>query len=176
MAQDKKQEKATFAGGCFWCMEVFLDATKGVTSTIVGYTGGSKETANYSAVSSGDTDHVEAIEIAFDPAVISYDEVLDIFWKHIDPTDAGGQFVDRGEQYKTAIFTHGEAQQKAAEASKEKVAKMLGKPVMTKIIAAEEFYPAEEYHQEYYKKNPGNYERYDSGNGRKERLRELWDK
>lgn len=179
MAQESskpQEETATFAGGCFWCMEVFLDATQGVTSTIVGYTGGAVKNPTYEQVSGGGTGHVEAIQVTFDPAILSYEELLDIFWKHIDPTDAGGQFVDRGEQYKSAIFYESDLQKAIAEKSKEKVAKMLGKPVVTKILPAEIFYPAEEYHQEYYKKNPAGYERYDAGNGRKERLRQLWNK
>lgn len=167
-AGDKKYERATFAGGCFWCIEPPFDKMDGVVDTIAGYTGGTVKNPTYQQVSSGATGHAEAVEIIFDPEVVSYDELLDVYWLNIDPTDAGGQFADRGSQYRPEIFYHSEAQKKAAEASKKRLDES-GKfkdPIVVKITEATEFYPAEEYHQSYYKKNELKYKMYKYGSGR----------
>jgi peptide-methionine (S)-S-oxide reductase len=168
--------KATFAGGCFWCMEPPFEKLDGVLSVTSGYTGGKKANPTYEEVSSGGTGHLESVEILFDPAKVSYEQLLEVFWRNVDPTDGGGQFCDRGEQYRTAIFVHDAAQRSAAEASKAALdaAKRLPGPVVTPILAASAFYPAEEYHQDYWKKNPLRYRYYRGGCGRDERLKELW--
>lgn len=170
MAEERKIEKATFAGGCFWCMEPAFKLLPGVISAVVGYTGGEIKNPAYEEVSGGKTGHREAIQITYDSSNIGYDKLLDIFWMQIDPTDAGGQFADRGEQYKTAIFYHSEEQKKMAEESKAKL-EMSGRfkgPIATEILPAGEFYPAEEYHQGYYQKNPLKYKAYRMGSGRDE--------
>lgn len=169
-----KIETAIFAGGCFWCIEPPFDAAEGVVKTTVGYTGGHVANPTYEQVTRKKTGHYEAIEVAYDPAKTSYEKLLTIFWQNIDPTDAGGQFADRGQSYHTAIFYHDETQKKAAEASRAAVAKKLGQPIATKIIAASTFYPAEDYHQEYYKKNATHYNAYKYGSGRPSRLKEIW--
>ncbi|MDD5429019.1 MAG: peptide-methionine (S)-S-oxide reductase MsrA [Candidatus Omnitrophica bacterium] len=163
-----KYEKATFAGGCFWCMQPVFGKMDGVVSVVSGYTGGDKADPTYEEVSSGATGHREAIEVTYDPAKISYDSLLEVFWQNIDPTDTGGQFADRGSQYKTAVFYHDEKQKAAAEKSKKALDKSgrFDKPVATQIIKASPFYPAEEYHQDYDKKNPANYELYKKASGR----------
>ncbi|MCP4118513.1 MAG: peptide-methionine (S)-S-oxide reductase MsrA [Desulfobacteraceae bacterium] len=168
--------KATFAGGCFWCMEKPFEHMDGVISVISGYTGGHKENPTYQEVSSGETGHLEAVEIVFDPGRISYTELLDQFWRQVDPTDPDGQFADRGDQYKTAIFCHSEEQMKAAQASKEQLdtSGIFDKPVVTQILPATVFFPAEEYHQDYYKKNPVRYKLYRYGSGRDGFLKEVW--
>ena len=160
--------KATFAGGCFWCMQPPFDYLKGVIHTRVGYTGGHKENPTYEEICLGNTGHTEAVEIVYDPGKISYVELLDVFWRNIDPTQADGQFADRGTQYRTAIFYHNEEQKKSAKESKEKLAKLrkFKKPIITEIEAAVKFYAAEEYHQEYYKKSPLRYNAYKKGSGR----------
>ncbi|MCC6713519.1 MAG: peptide-methionine (S)-S-oxide reductase MsrA [Candidatus Dadabacteria bacterium] len=167
-AGEKKYEKATFAGGCFWCIEPPFDKMDGVIDTIAGYTGGTVKNPTYREVSTGTTGHAEAVEIIFDPEVVSYDELLDVYWLNIDPTDAGGQFADRGSQYRPEIFYHSEAQRKAAEASKKKLGESgkFSDPVVVGITEAAEFYPAEEYHQSYYKKNELKYKMYKYGSGR----------
>jgi peptide-methionine (S)-S-oxide reductase len=167
---------ATFAGGCFWCMEPPFDKLEGVKSTTAGYTGGTKADPTYEEVSSGTTGHRESVEIVYDPTVIGYAELLDVFWHNIDPLDAGGQFCDRGMQYTTAIFYHDEHQRELAEQSKralEQSGKLPGK-VVTSIIAASTFYPAEDYHQDYYRRNPLRYKFYRFTCGRDARLEELW--
>ncbi len=166
--------KATFAGGCFWCMQGPYDALEGVVSTTVGYTGGTKAGATYHEVGSGGTGHREAIEVVFDPKKVSYEKLLDVFWHNVDPTNPYGQFCDSGSQYTTAIFVHDEAQRRAAEASKKAIEGVLGKPVVTEVLPAGAFWKAEEYHQEYYKKNPIRYSFYRSGRGRDARLKQLW--
>jgi peptide-methionine (S)-S-oxide reductase len=167
--------KATFAGGCFWCMEPPFDKLDGVISTTSGYTGGHKENPTYEEVSSGTTGHAEAIQIAYDPEKIRYGELLQIFWRNIDPTDGGGQFCDRGTQYRTAIFYHDEEQRRLAQQSRQAVIDSKGfKEIATEITAASTFYPAEEYHQDYYKKNPVRYKFYRYSCGRDKRLKELW--
>jgi len=174
--QDAAEAIATFAGGCFWCMEPPFDGLDGVKSTISGYTGGMTVAPTYEEVSSGSTGHRESIEIHYDPSVVSYRELLDVFWHNIDPLDAGGQFCDRGMQYTTAIFYHGEEQRALAEESKralEASGKLPG-PIVTQIIPAGPFYPAEEYHQNYYQRNPLRYKFYRFSCGRDARLDELW--
>jgi peptide-methionine (S)-S-oxide reductase len=171
-----KTETATFAGGCFWCMQPPYDKLPGVLKTTVGYTGGGKANPTYEEVSAGGTGHAESVEIVFDPAKVSYSKLLDIFWRNIDPLVKDRQFCDVGSQYRTAIFFHGEAQRKEAEASKAAVEKAKGWKVQTQVVPAGTFWPAEEYHQEYHEKNPIRYRYYRFGCGRDQRLDELWGK
>jgi peptide-methionine (S)-S-oxide reductase len=169
-------EKALFAGGCFWCMESEFDKLEGVKAVISGYTGGHKKNPTYEEVSAGATGHVEAIEITYDPAVISYSKLLDVFWHNIDPTVKDRQFCDVGAQYRTAIWYQNEEQRRLAEESKkalEKSRRFKG-PIYTEITQATQFYPAEEYHQKYYQKNPLRYKFYRHNCGRDQRLKELW--
>ncbi|MFK4765732.1 peptide-methionine (S)-S-oxide reductase MsrA [Desulfobaculum sp. SPO524] len=169
---------ATFAGGCFWCLESPFDSEEGVLETLVGYTGGETENPTYEQVSSGGTGHAEAIQITYDPSVVGYDRLLGIFWRNIDPLDAGGQFCDRGSQYRSAIFYHDEEQKRLAEASRDALAasgRFDGR-IVTEIVPAGAFWPAEEYHQDYYRKNPIRYKFYRYGCGRDNRLKEVWDK
>lgn len=170
-------EKATFAGGCFWCMEPPFDKLNGVISTTSGYVGGNEIMPTYEQVSSGRTGHFEAIEIVYDPEKVSYDKLLDVFWKNIDPTQENGQFADIGKQYRTAIFFHDDNQQKLAIASKEQLDKsgIFKKPVATEILQAGKFYPAEDYHQDYYLKNPVRYKYYRFGSGRDHFLNKIWN-
>lgn len=170
------EAKAIFAGGCFWCMESEFQEQAGISSVVSGYTGGDAKDANYEAVSSHKTRHVEAVEVTYDPQKTSYEKLLDIYWGNIDPLDAGGQMFDRGAQYATVIYYGNEEEKKLAEASKEAVAKKLGKPIATRIEPAGPFYPAEEYHQDYYKTNSAHYEGYVRGSGRKEKLKKIWNK
>lgn len=167
---------ATFAGGCFWCMEPPFDKLEGVISTTSGYTGGQVASPSYHQVSSGGTGHTEAVQIVYDPSRISYSRLLEVFWRNIDPLDAGGQFCDRGNQYRSAVFYHDAEQRRLAEQSKEELAQKpaFGKPIVTEITAAGEFYPAEEYHQNYYKKNPLRYRFYRSRCGRDKVLENYW--
>ena len=167
-------EKATFAGGCFWCMEAAFKDVPGVVSAVSGYTGGTKKNPTYEEVSSGGTGHFESVEVTFDPRKISYDKILAIYWENIDPLTPYGQFCDNGEQYRTAIFVHDDAQRKAAEDSKAKIQERLKKKVVTFILPASVFYPAEEYHQDYAKKNPFRYGLYRKGCGRDELLEQIW--
>jgi peptide-methionine (S)-S-oxide reductase len=166
--------KATFAGGCFWCMEPPFDKLAGVTSTTSGYTGGRAKNPSYEEVSSGTTGHAESVQVAYDPAKVSYEKLLDVYWHNVDPLDGGGQFCDRGTQYRTAIFYQDEEQHRLAEQSKKAVEAKLGKRVVTQIVPASEFYPAEEYHQNYYQKNPVRYRFYRYNCGRDRRLKDLW--
>jgi peptide-methionine (S)-S-oxide reductase len=175
-AMESGNEHAVFAGGCFWCVQPVFDAMDGVKSVTAGYIGGHIKNPTYEQVTSGTTGHLEAADVVYDPSQVSYEKLIDAFWVNIDPTDGEGQFYDRGPQYHTAIFYVNDEQKKLAEASKEKVAKRLGKPIATKIIAASEFYPAEEYHQDYYKKNPIRYNAYKKGSGREETLKKVWGK
>lgn len=172
----KNLEKATFAGGCFWCMEPPFEKLNGVVEVVSGYTGGDKENPTYEEVSSGATGHLEAIQIIYDPAKVTYEELLDVFWRQIDPTDAGGSFVDRGHQYKSAIFYHNDEQKRLAEASKEKLAKsgLFDKPIATEIVKSKTFYNAEGYHQDFYKKNPLRYRYYRSRSGRDQFIEKVW--
>ena len=167
--------RAIFAGGCFWCMEPPFDHLDGVEATISGYIGGSKEDPTYKEVSAGTTGHTEAVEVIFDPKKVSYQELLDVFWHNIDPTMENRQFCDWGSQYRTGIFFLDAAQQEQAAASKQALIDSERFPkVVTEITQAEVFYPAEEYHQDFYLKNPAHYKRYRSGCGRDQRLQELW--
>jgi peptide-methionine (S)-S-oxide reductase len=167
-------EKATFAGGCFWCMVPPFEGLEGVVSVTSGYTGGQKKNPTYEEVSSGTTGHAESVQIVYDPAKIGYEKLLEVFWHNIDPTVKDRQFCDVGTQYRTAIFYHNEEQKRLAEASKEAVERELGVTVYTEIVPASEFYKAEEYHQDYYKKNPVRYKFYRWNCGRDQRLREIW--
>jgi peptide methionine sulfoxide reductase msrA/msrB len=168
---------ATFAGGCFWCMEPPFDKLEGVLEVVSGYTGGQKENPTYKEVSSGTTGHLEAIQITYDPAKISYGRLLGVFWMQIDPTDAGGQFVDRGAQYRSAIFYHDAKQKALAEKSRDELQRTgpFKKPIVTEILPAGKFYPAEEYHQHYYKKNPIRYKFYRYNSGRDQFLKKAWE-
>ena len=174
--QSTNMQTATFAGGCFWCVESDFEKVEGVIRVVSGYTGGEEKNPTYEEVCSGETGHVEAVQVHFDPARVSYEQLLDVFWKHIDPTDSGGQFADRGKQYRTAIFYHSENQRTAAEKSKEKLAASgrFDKPVATQIIGVREFWPAEEYHQGYCRKNPLRYNTYRYHSGRDQFLKKVW--
>jgi peptide-methionine (S)-S-oxide reductase len=167
---------ATFAGGCFWCMEPPFDKTPGVLSTTSGYTGGTKVDPTYYEVSDGGTGHAESVEVTYDPSKVTYQQLLDIYWHNVDPLDTGGQFCDRGSQYRTAIFYHDDEQKRQALASKQTLedGKRFDQPIATEIVAAGPFYPAEDYHQDYYKKNPVRYKFYRWNCGRDQRLAELW--
>lgn len=169
-------EQATFAGGCSWCMEADFEKAEGVVEVISGYTGGELEHPTYEQVASGTTGHLEAVQVSFDPDRISYQALLEIFWRHIDPTDAGGQFVDRGPQYRTAIFYHNEEQRRLAESSKLALEQSgrFDRPIVTEILPLKKFYPAEEYHQDYYKKHPLRYRFYRLGSGRDQFLHKVW--
>ena len=169
---------AVFAGGCFWCTESDFEKVPGVIDAISGYTGGSVANPAYEQVSAGGTGHVEAVKVIYDPAKVSYEQLLDYFWRHVDPTDAGGQFVDRGSQYRSVIFYADEEQHRQAEASKEKLAASgrFEKPIVTEIVPLGPFYPAEEYHQDYYKKNPIRYHFYRYHSGRDQFLEKVWGK
>lgn len=171
-------KKATFAGGCFWCLEPAFQQLQGIKAAVVGYTGGTTENPTYEQVTMGNTGHYEAIQVYFDPQQVSYQEILNTFWKQIDPTDAGGQFVDRGTSYRTAIFYHNDEQRKIAEESKRKLesAHIYDRPIITPILPAVTFYPAEEYHQQYYKKEPEHYSFYSQGSGRPQFIKKIWDK
>ncbi|HSO08152.1 MAG TPA: peptide-methionine (S)-S-oxide reductase MsrA [Pelomicrobium sp.] len=168
--------RATFAGGCFWCVEADYDKLPGVVSTTSGYTGGKVPNPTYEQVSAGRTGHTEAVEIVYDPKKVSYERLLEYFWHNIDPTTPNAQFCDHGSQYRSAIFYHDEEQRRLAEQSKRELAKTkpFKAPIVTEIVPAQAFYPAEDYHQNYYKKNPIRYSLYRSGCGRDARLRELW--
>jgi len=170
--------KATFAGGCFWCVEADFDKVPGVISTTSGYIGGTVANPSYEQVSAKSTGHAEAVEIVFDPAKVSYEQLLEKFWRTIDPTTKDRQFCDAGSPYRTAIFTHGAQQAAAAQASKAALekSKPFKEPVVTTVEPAGPFYPAEGYHQDYYKKNPVRYNYYRTACGRDARLKELWGK
>ena len=170
--------KATFAGGCFWCMEHPFDVLPGVISTTSGYIGGQKVNPTYEEVSTGRTGHTEAVQVAYDPKKVTYEKLLDVFWRNIDPTVKNEQFCDHGSQYRSGIFYHDDEQRKLAEASKAALdrTKPFKQPIVTEITRATEFYPAEEYHQDFYIKNPLRYKYYRSGCGRDNRLKQLWGK
>jgi len=174
---EKSLARATFAGGCFWCMEPAFDKLDGVLSTTVGYTGGHKENPTYEEVSSGWTGHAEAVEILYDPQKVSYERLLEVFWRNIDPTVKDRQFCDVGSQYRTAIFYHDQEQKRLAETSLERLKHSGGfSHIFTEIQPASTFWPAEDYHQDYYQKNPLRYKLYRMGCGRDQRLKELWEK
>ena len=174
---ETRLEKATFAGGCFWGMESPFEKLDGVAEVISGYTGGHKERPTYEEVSEGSTGHAEAIQITYDTTKVTYEELLDVFWQQIDPTDNGGQFVDRGSQYRSVIFYHNDEQKRLAEESKQNLDRsgIYDKPVLTEILEASTLYPAEDYHQDYYKKNPIRYKYYRHNSGRDKYLKEIWE-
>ncbi|SDD92818.1 peptide methionine sulfoxide reductase msrA/msrB [Paenibacillus sp. UNCCL117] len=172
-----KHELATFAGGCFWCMVTPFEEMPGIVSIVSGYTGGHTENPTYQEVCTDTTGHTEAVQITFDPALFPYEELVELYWRQIDPTDAGGQFCDRGSSYRTAIFYHTEEQREIAEASKQRLqdSGRFDQPIVTPILPAEVFYPAEEYHQDYHKKNPLRYKMYRRGSGRDDYLKQHWN-
>jgi peptide-methionine (S)-S-oxide reductase len=176
LAANSSTEIATFAGGCFWCMEPPFDKLDGVISTTSGYTGGHRTDPTYKQVSAGTTGHTEAVRIVYDPQKISYEQLLDVFWRNIDPTTPDRQFCDTGSQYRSGIFYHDDAQKRAAEESLRKLkrTKSFAEPVVTEITAADTFYPAEDYHQDYYQRNPLRYKYYRFACGRDGRLEQLW--
>jgi peptide-methionine (S)-S-oxide reductase len=171
-------EIAAFAGGCFWCMETQFEGVPGVLSVTSGYTGGHKVNPTYEEVGSGATGHYESVEIRYDPSKTSYDKLLTVFWHSIDPTQGDGQFCDIGTEYRSVIFTHGDVQRRLAEESKKRIeaSHVLKKPIVTPIVAAGPFYRAEEYHQDFWKKDPVRYQSYRFGCGRDQRLAQLWGK
>ncbi len=172
----RPSETAVFAGGCFWCVEAAFEKLKGVKDVISGYTGGQTEQPSYKQVSKGATGHYEAVQVVYDPRQVSYEQLLETFWRNIDPYDDTGQFCDKGEQYRAAIFFNGAQQQKAANASKHALEQpgVLAEPVVTQILPAQQFWPAEDYHQDYYKKNPLRYRYYRTACGRDRRLKNVW--
>lgn len=172
----QKTQTAVFAGGCFWCTESDFEKVDGVFEAISGYTGGRPANPTYRQVSGGGTGHIEAVKVVYDPDKITYEELLEVFWRHVDPTDAGGQFVDRGSQYRSAIFYANEREQRLAEDSKKRLAATgrFGKPIVTDILPLGPFYTAEDYHQDYYKKSPIRYHFYRSGSGRDQFLEKAW--
>ncbi len=170
------QAVATFAGGCFWCTESDFDHVPGVISTTSGYTGGKLANPTYHQVSDGGTGHAEAVDVIYDPKKVTYEQLLTYYWHHVDPTVKDRQFCDHGNQYRTAIFVHNDEERKLAEESKKKVAAELKQPIYTEIVQAGVFYPAEEYHQDFYKKNPTKYKFYRWNCGRDQRLEQLWGK
>lgn len=172
----KQLQKATFAGGCFWCMVKPFDRWDGVHSVVSGYTGGHLDNPTYEDVKTGETGHYEAVEITFDPGIITYETIITIFWQQIDPTDDGGQFHDRGDSYRTAIFYHNDEQKMFAESSKEELERSgkFKKPIVTSILPATIFYPAESYHQDFYKTNEQEYKKDRAKSGRDEFIEEVW--
>ncbi|RPI46525.1 MAG: peptide-methionine (S)-S-oxide reductase [Betaproteobacteria bacterium] len=171
-------EIATFAGGCFWCMEPPYDELPGVVSTTSGYIGGHKKNPTYEEVSAGNTGHTEAVRVVYDPKKVTYQKLLEVFWRNIDPTTPNAQFCDHGSQYRSGIFYHNEEQRRLAQASRDQVerTKRFREPIVTEITAATMFYPAEDYHQDYYKKNSLRYKFYRANCGRDTRLEQLWGK
>ncbi|WP_138493176.1 peptide-methionine (S)-S-oxide reductase MsrA [Paenibacillus pinistramenti] len=169
-------DKATFAGGCFWCMVTPFDELPGIHGIVSGYSGGTVENPTYEQVKKGDTGHYEVVQITFDPELFPYERLLELYWQQIDPTDDGGQFHDRGSQYRTAIFYHNEKQKELAEASKAALAASgrFDKPVVTEILEAAPFYEAEDYHQDYHRKNPKHYKEDREKSGRDEFIQEHW--
>jgi peptide methionine sulfoxide reductase msrA/msrB len=174
--KDVDLEVATFAGGCFWCVESDFEKCKGIEEATSGYCGGHTKDPTYEEVCSGRSGHLEAVQVKFDPERLPYEQLLEIFWRHVDPTDPNGQFVDRGAQYRTAIFFHNDLQRRIAEASKLKLAQSgyFNKPIATEIIPLDTFYPAESYHQGYCKKNPLRYKFYRKNSGRDHFLKKIW--
>jgi peptide-methionine (S)-S-oxide reductase len=173
---EKRYQLATFAGGCFWCMVKPFDEQPGINSVISGYTGGTVENPTYEQVCTDTTGHLEAVQISFDPEIFPYEELLELFWQQIDPTDLGGQFHDRGKSYQPAVFYQDETQKRLAEESKHALQESgrFSKPIVTPILPAQTFYPAEEYHQQYYKKNRAHYESYHVGSGRAGFIQQHW--
>ena len=166
--------KAVFAGGCFWSVELLFDKVDGVVSTVSGFTGGTKKNPTYDEVVTGTTGHAEAVQVTYDPKKVSYEKLLDVFWRNIDPLTPDGQFCDFGNQYRTAIFYNDEAQKRLAEKSKQALQGRFKQPIVTEIVAASQFYPAEDYHQDFHLRNPVRYQLYRTGCGRDRRLEEIW--
>lgn len=175
-AQEEPHAKATFAGGCFWCMEEVYEKVEGVISVISGYTGGHVANPTYEQVSAGETGHTESVEVMYNPDKISYQDLLDVFWRNIDPTTPDSQFCDHGSQYRSAIFYHNNSQKELIEESKQEIERMktFPQPIVTEIAEKSIFYPAEAYHQDFYKKHPIRYKFYKWNCGRTQRLEELW--
>jgi methionine-S-sulfoxide reductase len=173
---DEPRAEAYLAGGCFWCMEAAFEALEGVKEVVSGYTGGTINNPTYKEVTTGNTGHYEAVKIVYDPTKITYEEIITYFWNNIDPFDNGGQFTDRGEQYRTAIFYANKKELEIANKSKEILAADTKRIVYTDIIPLQEFFEAEEYHQDFYKKRTAHYESYTTASGRKNKLKELWSK
>jgi len=173
-----EQAKAVFAGGCFWCMEEVFEKVEGVVSVTSGYMGGQKTNPTYEEVSAGGTGHAESVEVVYDPAKVSYPKLLDHFWKNVDPVTPNAQFCDHGTQYRAAIFYGNDEEKRQAEASRQAVeqSKRFTEPIVTQIVSAAKFYPAEDYHQDFYKKNPARYKFYKYTCGRAQRLEQLWGK
>ena len=174
--KDNNFRTATFAGGCFWCVEADFEKVEGVAEVLSGYTGGHKEDPTYAEVSAGDTGHAEAVQVIYDPEKISYEKLLDVLWRHVDPTDAGGQFVDRGSQYRAAIFYHDEEQKRLAGESKSELEKsgVFDRPIVTEIAKVSKFYRAEDYHQDYFKTHSYRYKLYRWNSGRDQFLKQAW--
>jgi peptide-methionine (S)-S-oxide reductase len=172
--QTTARDTAVFAGGCFWCMEPPYDKLEGVLSTISGYAGGHVPNPTYEEVTAGGTGHRESLQVVYDPERVSYQELLDVFWRNVDPLDDGGQFCDRGFSYTTAIFARDQEQARAAEASKEEIRERFDEPVVTPVVQDADFYPAEDYHQNYYQEHSVRYRFYRWSCGRDARLDELW--
>jgi len=170
--------KAYFAGGCFWCMEEVFEKVEGVIETVSGYMGGRVKNPNYEEVSAGRTGHAESVEVRYDPARVTYAQLLETFWRNVDPVTPNAQFCDHGNQYRAVIFYQGDEEKRLAEESKGAIeqSKRFTEPIVTQIVAASEFYPAEDYHQDFYKKNPIRYKYYKYSCGRAQRLETLWDK
>ena len=176
--EGSQDAKATFAGGCFWCMEEAYEEIKGVVSVISGYTGGQLADPTYEQVSAGGTGHAESVEVTYDPNKVTYQKLLEVFWRNVDPTTPNAQFCDHGSQYRTAIFYHDQMQKRLIDESKQAVesSKSFPQPIVTEIVPASIFYPAEDYHQDFYKKNPVRYKFYKWNCGRSQRLEQLWGK
>ena len=176
VSRSQQTAKATFAGGCFWCMQPPFEKLDGVVSTTVGYTGGHTKNPTYEEVSAGGTGHAESVQIVYDPQKLSYEKLLDVFWHNVDPITPNAQFCDHGNQYRTAIFYHDDTQHHVADESKRRLeeSKRFAQPIVTEIVAATEFYPAEDYHQKYHEKNPVRYKYYRWNCGRDQRLKGLW--
>jgi len=166
--------KAVFAGGCFWSVELLFDKVDGVVSTVSGFTGGTKKSPTYDEVVTGATGHAEAVQVTYDPKKVSYEKLLDVFWHNIDPLTPDGQFCDFGNQYRTAIFYNDETQKRLAEKSKKALQSRFKQPIVTEIVAASQFYPAEDYHQDFHLRNPVRYQLYRAACGRDRRLEEIW--
>ena len=175
-AHAAEMETAIFAGGCFWCMEEAYEEVPGVSAVVSGYAGGEVENPTYTQVTSGRTGHYEVVEVEYDPGQVTYEELLEVFWRNVDPFDDRGQFCDKGSQYLSAIFVKDDEERKLAEATKEEVAARFSMPVSTEILAESVFYPAEDYHQDFYKTNSARYKFYKFGCGRVQRLEEIWGK
>lgn len=169
-----ESKTAIFAGGCFWCMEQAYEQVPGVSAVVSGYTGGHQDNPTYQQVSAGGTGHFEAVEVEYDPDAVSYEQLVDVFWHNIDPFDPIGQFCDKGSQYRSAIFAGNDEELQLAEATKARVEEQFGKPVTTQILRAQTFYPAEDYHQDYYRTHAGRYKLYKFGCGRPQRLEAIW--